>query len=66
MTTPMTQTELTAWQEQHVGVGPCVLLPGQYLIFRGQTPHEWRTTFRLLRLYRSSAQTPDALQARAN
>jgi hypothetical protein len=62
----MTQTELAAWQHRHVGIGPCVVLPGQYLIFRDQTPHEWRTTIRLLRQYRNAAGRSPAAQDRYN
>lgn len=51
----MTNTERQAWQRQQVGTGPCVLLPGQYVLLRGQTPDERRTTLRLLRQYRSIA-----------
>jgi hypothetical protein len=60
----MTRAELTAWQYQHVGVGPCVLLPGQYLLCSRQTLHERQETLRLLRLCRSTR--ADATQARHN
>ena len=62
----MTNTERQTWQRQQVGDGPCMLLPGQYLVVHGQAPHERRETLELLRQMKYRTQTRDAIQPRNN